>query len=54
VLYGTPAQVRAQVAGYVAGGVEIPVLALLPVPGLDPVKAVRALGPDSPEDATWN
>jgi len=53
ILYGAPAQVRAQVSAYVAGGVEIPVLALLPAPG-DPVAAVRALGPDSPEDATWS
>lgn len=53
VLHGTPARVREQLDGYVAGGVRTPVVSLVPAPGTDPVAAIRALGPDSKEE-TWS
>ena len=45
VLHGPPADVRAKLAEYVAGGVQTPVIALVPAPGTDPLAAVRALSP---------
>jgi probable F420-dependent oxidoreductase len=56
VLHGTPAQIRKRVSAYVAGGVDVPVLLLLPVPGTDPVAIVRALGPAAEAGGvdSWN
>jgi probable F420-dependent oxidoreductase len=48
VLHGSPAQIRAGVQRYVDGGVQVPVLAMLPVPGEAPetvARHVRALAP---------
>jgi probable F420-dependent oxidoreductase len=53
VLHGTPAQVRRRLAGYVDGGVDTPVILLLPAPGTDPGAAVRALAPAAAEEASW-
>jgi probable F420-dependent oxidoreductase len=52
VLHGPPGEVRERIAAYAAGGVDTPVLLLLPVPGLDPAAAVSALGPTS-EATSW-
>jgi probable F420-dependent oxidoreductase len=54
VLHGTPAQVRAALAAYVAGGVTTPVLAILPVPGTDPAPVITALGPSTKERPGWS
>jgi probable F420-dependent oxidoreductase len=54
VLHGTPAHVRAAVARYVDGGVDTPVLALLPAPGTSDGAVVRALGPAVVEGSTWS
>lgn len=50
VVYGTPAAVHRRVAAYRAGGVDVPVLALLPVAGVDPVEAARRLAPQVQHD----
>ncbi|HLH47477.1 MAG TPA: LLM class F420-dependent oxidoreductase [Acidimicrobiales bacterium] len=47
VLHGTPDQVRAKVAAYVANGVTTPVLAVVPLAGIDPREAARRLAPSS-------
>jgi probable F420-dependent oxidoreductase len=47
VLHGTPAEIRAALAAYVAGGVNTPVLAILPVPGTQSASAIAALGPSA-------
>jgi hypothetical protein len=41
------------VRAYVEGGVQTPVIALVPAPGADLPAAVSALGPNSEVD-TWN
>jgi probable F420-dependent oxidoreductase len=48
VLHGSPAAIRAAIEQYRAGGVTVPVLALLPVPGTDPAAVIAALGPSAP------
>lgn len=45
VLHGSPASVRAQVDRYVANGVTTPVLALLPMAGVEQRTAMRELAP---------
>jgi probable F420-dependent oxidoreductase len=53
VLHGPPGEVRKRLAAYAAGGVDTPVVLLLPAPGLDPGAAVAALGPTS-EATSWS
>lgn len=48
VLHGSPASVRAQVDRYVANGVTTPVLALLPMAGVEQRTAMRELAPTGP------
>ncbi|MST33328.1 LLM class F420-dependent oxidoreductase [Acidimicrobiaceae bacterium USS-CC1] len=48
VLHGSPAAVRAQVDRYVANGVTTPVLALLPMAGVEQRTAMRELAPTAP------
>ena len=48
VLHGSPASVRAQVDRYVANGVTTPVLALLPMAGVEQRMAMRELAPTGP------
>jgi probable F420-dependent oxidoreductase len=45
VLHGTPEACREQVAAYRASGLDTPVIAILPAPGLDVPDAVRRLAP---------
>ncbi len=45
IIHGSPEECRAQVARYVANGIDCPVLMLIPVPGVDMVQAVRDLAP---------
>jgi probable F420-dependent oxidoreductase len=45
LVHGDPATCREHVARYAGNGVTTPVLALLPVPGLEPLAAVRMLAP---------
>lgn len=45
IVHGSPAQCRAHVQRYVDNGVTTPVLLVMPVPGVDPVEAVRQLAP---------
>ncbi|WP_137294235.1 LLM class F420-dependent oxidoreductase [Nocardioides dongxiaopingii] len=45
VLHGSPEQVREGMLEHVAHGVTVPVAALLPVPGVDPLQACRDLAP---------
>lgn len=47
VVHGTPAQCRAHIQRYVDNGVTTPVLAVLPMAGVDPVAAVAALAPSA-------
>jgi alkanesulfonate monooxygenase SsuD/methylene tetrahydromethanopterin reductase-like flavin-dependent oxidoreductase (luciferase family) len=54
VLHGTPTEIRSRLAAYAAGGVDTPVVLLLPVPGVDPVTAVRALGPSTRAADAWS
>lgn len=48
VLHGSPASVRAQVDRYVTNGVTTPVLALLPMAGVEQRTAMRELAPTGP------
>jgi len=47
VVHGSPAQCRAHIQRYVDNGVTTPVLAVLPMAGVDPVAAVAALAPSA-------
>lgn len=47
VVHGSIDQCRAHIRRYVDNGVTTPVLAVLPMAGVDPVAAVRALGPSA-------
>lgn len=46
LVHGDARTCRQHVARYAANGVTTPVLALLPVPGLDPIEAIGALAPE--------
>ncbi|MBO0776206.1 MAG: LLM class flavin-dependent oxidoreductase, partial [Actinobacteria bacterium] len=45
VVHGEPARCRERLAAYQAGGLDTPVIAVLPVPGMDEAEAVRQLAP---------
>lgn len=45
IVHGSPPQCRAHIQRYVDNGVTTPVLAVLPMAGVDPVAAVRELAP---------
>lgn len=47
IVHGSPEQCRAHIQRYVDNGVTTPVLAVLPMAGVDPVAAVRQLAPAS-------
>jgi len=47
VIHGSPSEVRAEIGRYVANGVTTPVLAVLPLSGLDQRKALRDLAPSA-------
>lgn len=49
VVHGSPAQCRAHIQRYVDNGVTTPVLAVLPMAGVDPVAAVAELAPSVPD-----
>jgi alkanesulfonate monooxygenase SsuD/methylene tetrahydromethanopterin reductase-like flavin-dependent oxidoreductase (luciferase family) len=45
VVHGNPDECRTTIARYVAAGITTPVLAIVPLAGVDPVAAVRDLAP---------
>jgi hypothetical protein len=45
VVHGEPAQCRARVAEYQAAGLDTPVIAIVPGPGVDETEAIHQLAP---------
>jgi alkanesulfonate monooxygenase SsuD/methylene tetrahydromethanopterin reductase-like flavin-dependent oxidoreductase (luciferase family) len=45
LVHGTPDECRATIARYVAAGITTPVLAIVPLAGVDAAQAVRNLAP---------